>query len=286
MKKIVFLCLLFVAPSLLNARQAADSQAMDSLDMLKSTLLIDTIKGLRKKMISADSAQNTSCTCPEHKFRIRQLIIPAALIGVGFVGLKSDWIEYQNTEIRNELQENIDSKITIDDFSQYAPMAAVYALNLCGMKGVHNFRDRTILLATSALIMGITTNVLKYTTKVQRPDGSSFNSFPSGHTAMAFMGAEFLWKEYHQVSPWIGVAGYAVASGTGIFRMYNNRHWLTDVLAGAGIGILSTKAAYWMFPFIQNKLFGNKNNNKHRISFIAAPIINKDEKGMSCVITF
>ena len=37
--------------------------------------------------------------------------------------------------------------------------------------------------------------------------------------------------------------------------MYNNRHWLTDVAAGAGIGILSTKIAYWLYPFLNSKLF-------------------------------
>jgi membrane-associated phospholipid phosphatase len=57
------------------------------------------------------------------------------------------------------------------------------------------------------------------------------------------------------------VAGYAVAAGTGFFRMYNNRHWFTDILAGAGIGILSAKASYWLFPYISKKLFKKKRND-------------------------
>ncbi len=75
-------------------------------------------------------------------------------------------------------------------------MAAVYGLNLAGIKGKNNFRDRTMILATSYLIMGLTVESLKSITRVERPDGSSRNSFPSGHTATAFMGAEFLWQEY------------------------------------------------------------------------------------------
>lgn len=223
-------------------------------------------------------------SCSTHKFNVKQLILPVTLTAIGFIGLESDWLKYQNNEMRDELQENIDSRFSIDDFSQYAPMLSVYALNVCGVKGKHNFRDRTVILATSALLMGITTNALKYTTRVQRPDGSSRNSFPSGHTAMAFMGAEFLRMEYKEVSPWIGVAGYTVAVGTGFFRMYNNRHWFTDVLAGAGIGILSTKAAYWMFPCIQNHLMGKKNKGKCGRTILASPFITKNEKGISCVI--
>ena len=106
-------------------------------------------------------------------------------------------------------------------------------------------------------------------------------SFPSGHTATAFMGAEFLRKEYWDVSPWIGVAGYAVAAGTGFFRMYNNRHWLTDVLTGAGIGILSTQAAYWLYPTITKTFFRKRYKN-----IFISPYFSKEEKGVSCHIAF
>jgi Membrane-associated phospholipid phosphatase len=217
-----------------------------------------------------------------YQLRYGQLIIPTLLIGTGLIGIESDWLKYQNREIRDELQEDIDRKATFDDFSQYVPMAAVYGLNLAGIKGKNNFRDRTMILATSYLVMGVTVESLKNITRVERPDGSSRNSFPSGHTATAFMGAEFLWQEYKDVSPWIGVAGYSVAAGTGFFRMYNNRHWLTDVMAGAGIGILSTKMAYWAYPYIQKKLFG-----RTRLKNVAAmPFYSNEGKGLSCMITF
>lgn len=217
-----------------------------------------------------------------YRFKPLQLIIPATLVGVGIVGLESDWLKYQNREVRDELQENIDKRVTIDDFSQYAPIAAVYGLNLCGIKGKHNFADRTIILATAYSIMGITVNGLKMATRVERPDYSSHNSFPSGHTATAFMGAEFLRMEYQDVSPWIGVAGYAIAAGTGFFRIYNNRHWLTDVLAGAGIGILSAKAAYWLYPAISRMLC----RKRFLTNTFVSPYISPDEKGICCRITF
>lgn len=203
-------------------------------------------------------AQEKDSVSNSYSFRIRQLILPALLISVGTIGHTSDWAESQNHEIRDELTENIDRKISIDDFSQYVPALSVYGLNLCGLKGEHSMRDYTLILATSSLLMGLTVNTLKFSVRERRPDGSDFNSFPSGHTATAFMGAELLRHEYRDVSPWIGVGGYAVATGTGFFRMYNNRHWFTDILVGAGIGMLSAKASYWLFPYLSRKLFKKK----------------------------
>ncbi len=181
-----------------------------------------------------------------------------------------------------ELQENAGHRIAIDDLSQYAPAAAIYGLGLLGVKGRHDAMDRTIILGTAYVLMGLSVNTLKTVTKVERPDGSSRNSFPSGHTATAFMGAELLRREYWDVSPWIGVAGYAVAAGTGFFRMYNNRHWLTDVIAGAGIGILSAEAAYWLYPTVARTFFRKRYAKNVRLS----PYASSREKGLACMIVF
>lgn len=218
---------------------------------------------------------------PYH-FNIKQVVVPSILIGVGIIGLESDWLKFQNNEVRDELQENIDHAVTFDDFSQYVPMVAVYGLNWCGVKGKHDLVDRTIILATAYSLMAITVNGLKLTSKVERPDGSTRNSFPSGHTATVFMGAEFLRREYKDVSPWIGVAGYTVAIGTGFFRMYNNRHWLNDIIAGAGIGILSTEVAYWLYPVISKTFF----RNRYMRNTFLAPYVSSQGKGICCLITF
>lgn len=214
-------------------------------------------------------------------FKPLQLIVPCTLIGVGVIGLESDWLKYQNREIREELQENIDRKFTIDDFSQYAPIAAVYGLKLCGIKGKHGYGDMTVILGTACTLMGAAVYTMKNVTKVERPDGSARNSFPSGHTATAFMGAELLRREYRDVSPWIGVAGYAVAAGTGFFRIYNNRHWLTDVIAGAGIGILSVQAAYWLYPVISKTFF----HKRYIKNMYISPYVSENSKGLNFTIT-
>lgn len=215
------------------------------------------------------------------KFKCKQLIIPTVLIGYGLIGLESDDLKDLNLGIRNEVAEDIDDKITIDDFSQYAPIVAVYALNIAGIKGKNNLRERTIILGTSYLLMSGTVMGLKSLTKIERPDGSGFNSFPSGHTATAFAGAEFLWQEYKDVSVWYGISGYVVATGTGFFRIYNNKHWFTDVAAGAGIGILSTKVAYWIFPYLDKHIFKSKKNIS---SGMVAPFYNGNQMGLGMIL--
>jgi hypothetical protein len=217
------------------------------------------------------------------KFNYKSVIIPAVFIGFGVVGLESDQLKIINSGIRNEVLEDIDKKITIDDFSQYAPMVSVYGLSALGVNSKNNYRDKTIILATAYLLMGLTVNAFKKTATVERPDGSSLNSFPSGHTATAFMGAEMMMQEYKNESIWYGIGGYVVATGTGIFRMYNNRHWLTDVVAGAGIGILSAKAGYWLFPYV-NKLFKSNKNKTSQTVFI--PSYNGHQVGFGLVSKF
>lgn len=216
------------------------------------------------------------------KFNYEALIIPATLVGFGVIGLESASIKNMNTNTRDEIKEHIDENLSIDDFSQYAPFASVYALNAFGIKGKNNFKDRTIILTTAYLIMGGTVGILKSTATVDRPDGTSSNSFPSGHTATAFMGAEFLYQEYKDVSIWYGISGYAVATGTGFFRMYNNRHWLTDVAAGAGIGILSTKIAYLLHPLIKKTLFKDRKDTNG----LVVPFYNGKEYGLGAVVRF
>tara|TARA_R110001583_G_scaffold152546_1_gene304457 strand:+ start:1181 stop:1930 length:750 start_codon:yes stop_codon:yes gene_type:complete len=215
-------------------------------------------------------------------FKYQSLIIPTALIGYGIIGIENDGLKLFNANIKEEIRENIDDKFSIDDISQYVPFLSVYGLNALGIKGKNNFKDRTIILGTAYLIMGTTVYGMKKLTKVQRPDGSGKTSFPSGHTATAFMGAEFIYQEYKDVSIWYGISGYVVATGTGFFRMYNDKHWFTDVVAGAGIGILSTKIAYWIHPFIKKKIF----KGKETMNGIVIPFYNGKEYGLGLSMSF
>ncbi|RZJ33817.1 MAG: phosphatase PAP2 family protein [Flavobacterium sp.] len=212
-----------------------------------------------------------------HVFSYKPLVVPTVLIAYGVIGLNNEQLQKINEGIRDEVGDHIDRQIRIDDVTMYVPALSVYALNLAGDHGRHNFGECTVIFATFYLVSSGAVHALKLMTHVQRPDGSSFDSFPSGHTTLAFAGAEFLYQEYRDKSVWYGVAGYAVATGTGILRMVNNRHWLTDVAAGAGIGILSTKMAYWIAPKINRSLFGEK---KNKMGAVVAPFYSGEVTGL------
>lgn len=183
------------------------------------------------------------------------LIAPAVFTAYGFAALKWQALKDFDGQVRKRIwTDNPHRLFHLDNYLQLAPGLSVYALNAAGIHGRHNLRDRTIIFLVSNAIMGATVFSLKKAINARRPDGSGNDGFPSGHTALAFAGAEFMAQEFRDVSPWYGVAGYTMAAGTGFLRIYNDKHWFSEVASGAGIGILATKATYWLFPLIQRKL--------------------------------
>lgn len=211
------------------------------------------------------------------------ILIPVTMIGYGVLSLDNGELKKINREVKEELWlEKSHKQIKIDNYLQWAPAAAVYGLNAMGIKGLHNFKDRTIIYGMSMAFMSGTVFASKHLSKQLRPDDSNNQSFPSGHTANAFAGAEFLRREYWDTSPWIGVAGYAAAGLTGYLRMYNNRHWMSDVVAGAGVGILSTNLAYYLYPKVKKIFTGKKENTSN----IVAPFYNQGAVGLSLVHNF
>jgi hypothetical protein len=188
-----------------------------------------------------------------HPARLHGLFAPALLMGYGFTALHNHGLVGVNQEVKEELVlEHPHHTVSIDNYLQFAPATAAFGLDALGVPAKHNLRDRSFVFLISNVILNATISPLKKATGEVRPDGTP-SSFPSGHTTEAFAGAEFLRQEYKDVSPWIGLSGYAVAATTGYLRMYNNKHWLNDVVAGAGLGIISTKLAYWVYPKIVKK---------------------------------
>lgn len=180
---------------------------------------------------------------------IRITAVPAVFFAAGALSWSARE-KYRDT--RNRYVSNFHN--SFDDYLQHVPAISVYGLNALGIKGKHSVGRATMSFLYGQIIMATTVTILKNTTHVSRPDDDDYNSFPSGHTATAFSGATFLHKEYGQYrNPMYSVFGYSMAAATGIGRQLNNRHWISDVLVGAGIGILSTEVGY----VIADKLHGD-----------------------------
>lgn len=153
--------------------------------------------------------------------------------------------------LRNRFQPTFHHEY--DNYTQYVPLVATWGMKLAGVESRSSWKELTVSNVFSAALMAGFVNTLKYTTKEMRPDNSSNNSFPSGHTATAFMCATILHKEYGMLSPWYSIGGYTLAGITGITRQLNNRHWIGDVLVGAGIGMISTDLGYFFSDLIFRK---------------------------------
>ena len=145
-------------------------------------------------------------------------------------------------------------KSSVDDYVQFAPFALATGLQVMGVRGKSSAVRYLASSAMSFAIMAAIVNTIKFTVNQMRPDNSTRNSFPSGHTATAFVAATILHKEYGlTVSPWYSFAGYGLATATGVMRMLNNRHWMSDVFCGAGIGIMSTELGYALSDLLFKK---------------------------------
>lgn len=204
-----------------------------------------------------------------------KFIVPTVLIAYGVTTRFYKPLRNLDRSTDHEIGEHYPRTVWVDDYLQFAPAVAVYGLDLVGVSAKHNFRDRTLIMATSYLVMGATVETMKRTISVARPGDRGTSSFPSGHTAAAFVGAHILMKEYIDVSPFIGVAGYTAATGVGVMRMINRKHWISDVVAGAGIGVLSAEVGYLMLPIWHN-IFGMKDR---RENLVFTPTVVPDYQG-------
>lgn len=214
-------------------------------------------------------------------FKAGELIMPLSLIGAGTLG----FVEPVRSS-RYEVRDYLDSwrgthRTSVDDYLQYVPLVSIYGCSLLGAEAKHNYVDRTLELATSYIALGAMVNVIKYTVRAPRPDGSANNSFPSGHTATTFMGAELVRIEYGEEYPWLAAGAYTIATAVGVLRVYNNRHWFTDVFAGAGVGILSARVGYWLLPYTKRAM--------HRLTgwdVFVSPSASREGAALNAVVRF
>lgn len=234
MKKLVYIILCLLS---LNAAAQQDTTQKAVGDTIKKDLLTapDTVRHLHTRSWT--------------------LIPPAAMIGYGLVSFYTPPMRHLDHYIYKEADEHdIIVRSNLENYFQYAPVILTYGLNLVGVRSKNTFIDRTLIYALSQGMLELTVFSVKHATHRLRPNGADRYSFPSGHTANAFAGAEFMSQEFALKSDWYGAVGYGFATTTGIMRIYHQDHWFSDVVAGAGFGILATKGAYLLYPVIRNRL--------------------------------
>lgn len=196
-----------------------------------------------------DFAQTTNKEDDQvYHYTAKKLTIPLVFFSFGALCHTIPPLINLNRNTRDGVERSMSGKIRFDDYSQYLPAGMVYGLNFIGIKGRHNFEDRSLIYSTSTAISGLSVTLMKHALQRSRPDGSNGLSFPSGHTTTAFAAAHFLFREYQDQNKWLSLSGYPFAILTGVCRVLNNKHWVGDVVAGAGLGILSTEASYWLLP--------------------------------------
>lgn len=210
------------------------------------------------------------------KLTYKSFIIPVGLITVSAI-LKSP-------STQSSIQETArttfgtDFHTEADNYLQFLPAAQALSGNLLGLESKHELKQIATNLLISNVMVGGVTYIAKTAVHDLRPDGSSNNSFPSGHTATAFNNATLLFLEYKDSNIWYASSGFLFATTTGVLRMANNRHWSGDVVAGAGIGIaIGTIVNYWNpFHFDENKKTG----------LIGYPFYNEKASGIGFLCTF
>jgi membrane-associated phospholipid phosphatase len=219
------------------------------LGEMKKTVIIF----LSSLFLSNTIAQTDSLNYPvKYPFTLRNQLVPLGFITVGSL-MNFGNIKYT---VNDAIGNTTDTRI--DNYLQYAPIAEMYLADACGVKHRNSVFHQTGYMFLSEIITSGIVQSIKYLTKVERPNGGTL-SFPSGHTSNAFATATVLYHEFRETSPVIAYSGYSFAAATGILRMTNNKHWISDVLAGAGIGMLVTNMVYHFEPLKHWNPFVKKN---------------------------
>jgi membrane-associated phospholipid phosphatase len=233
-----------------------------------------TFSNSENHIFHQDSIHRLNFRYPYKKRGLKPWIAPTLLMSTGTA---LHFATTTKNNVRDFAEKNLVYHGNVDDYLQYAPGVAVYALNALGIKSKNNFGNSTALMVKSFLLNGLITDRLKYWINEPRPNGG-VRSFPSGHTSKAFMFAHFMHKEFGELSPWYSVGAYSAAATVGYMRVAKSAHWISDVMMGAGIGIFSTELVYLTHQY--------KWDNEHLKRFDIFPFQLGNQKGVTLVYNF
>ena len=175
----------------------------------------------------------------------RATVVPAVLIGYGISTINGNGI-YSSYDARHDINRAFGPgpHTRVDDFLQFAPYFELGGVLLAGVESRNDRVNLGLVILKSEAIMFASVFTMKRLTAIERPNGGARTAFPSGHTAQAFLAASIVHTELRDKSQWYGVGAYTIATSVAVLRMVNDKHWQSDVFAGAGFGILSAHLGY------------------------------------------
>jgi membrane-associated phospholipid phosphatase len=154
-----------------------------------------------------------------------QIVLVAGLIGTGIA------LKYDNS-INSYAQSHVLMPDPIAMFGDYWGIGG--QVLLWGAILSSGNKSEKFRYASSAFVVnGLLTYGLKYGVKRERPDESNKRSFPSGHTSNSFLTASIVQEIYGSKA---GIPAYLLAWVTGLSRIHDNKHYLSDVIFGAAMG--------------------------------------------------
>ncbi|MCC8135056.1 MAG: phosphatase PAP2 family protein [Tannerellaceae bacterium] len=237
------------------------------------------VKGEELHPDTAAFSSGLSIVRTGNTFNSRHLILPASLITAGAIGTAMNGMNDFHLFSRKDSVRSIHA----DDYLEWGMLGWVFVCDLLGNEK-HTLADQFFLLALAEGMNAGIVHGLKNTIRQERPDGGP-RSFPSGHTANSFLGAHLAYKEFKDSHPVLAWSGYAIAIFVGVSRIYNNRHWVADVLAGAGIGILSVELSYLIYFPVRDALLGNT-KTKYAGNLVFAPSVTPEGGGIYISLRF
>lgn len=238
------------------------------------------MKSLHEQLPSGYEARKFYIPPVKYKPELKEMLIPAGMIALGALATHTDKFK----DFIPGLRKNPKNRATpFDDEFQKVPSASLFVFDLF-FKEKHHVIDQMFLMAISYGITVLPVRIIKNNYDAARPYGGN-NSFPSGHTATAFVGAHIIYKEFKDTNPWVAYSGYAMASVVAGARVVNDKHWVCDVLAGAGIAMLSTELAYLIY-FPARNLVTNGINKLVDKYIILTPVIHPQAVGLHLSFQF
>lgn len=196
--------------------------------------------------LKIDSASESKEHLTAHRRSCLDFVAPTLTLGLGTSWLFSRNVRELDILTNKQWKGSNHTDFHIEDYLQYSPTALLLLPDQVGINYLHPYHQRFIYtLGTISLSIGVT-HAIKALQLRQRPDKSNSKSFPSGHTSFAFATADLVYMETRHNTKWIGICVYTAATMVGFLRIRHEKHWLTDVVAGAGIGIITNRTSFYL----------------------------------------